>query len=55
MGGHKAKLMTLLTIGEPFQRMAIDIVVPLPYTQRGHTLILTFIDYETRYPEATAL
>ena len=33
----------------------MDIVGPLPRTQRGNRFILTICDYATRYPEAMAL
>ena len=33
----------------------MDIVGPLPCTQRGNQFILTICDYTTRYPEAIAM
>lgn len=33
----------------------MDIIGPLPRTQRGNRFILTICDYATRYPEAIAL
>ena len=42
-------------ISTPFQRVAIDIVGPMPKTRRGHLYLLTFMDYATRYPEAIPL
>ena len=39
-------------VGEPFKRIAIDIVGPLPRTSRGNCFILVLSDYATRYPEA---
>ena len=42
-------------IAKPFQRIAMDIVGPLPRTQHGNRFILTICDYATRYPEAIAL
>lgn len=42
-------------IGEPFQRVAIDIVGPLKIPDHtGKRYILTLVDF-TRYPEAVAL
>ena len=40
---------------EPFQRVAIDIVGPLPRTKRGNSFILSLIDYGSRYAEAIPL
>ena len=36
-------------------RIALDIVGPLPKTSRGHRYILVIVDYATRYPEALPL
>ena len=38
-----------------FDRIALDIVGPLPKTSRGHRYILVLVDYATRYPEALPL
>ena len=51
----KAPLQPLPPIGEPFQRVAIDIVGPLPRTKRGNKYVLTIMDHATRYPEAVPL
>ena len=40
---------------EPFQRIAMDIVGPLPRSSSGKRFILVICDYATRYPEAIAL
>ena len=40
---------------EPFLRVAIDIVGPLPRSQAGNKYILVCCDYVTRYPEAVPL
>ena len=37
---------------EPFRRVAMDIVGPLPRTKSGNRYILVMSDYATRYPEA---
>ena len=42
-------------IEQSLQRLAMDIVGPLPCTQRGNRFILTICDYATRYPEVIAL
>ena len=39
----------------PFDRLALDIVGPLPKTSRGHRYILVLVDYATQYPEALPL
>ena len=52
---HKAPLIPLPVIEEPFQRLAVDIVVPLKRTKKGHKWILTVMDFLTRYPEAIPL
>ena len=39
----------------PFERVAIDIVDPLPRTNNGNKYLLTLLDYRTRYPEVVSL
>ena len=48
-------MVPMPVIGEPFRRIAMDIVGPLPRTRRGHQYILMVCDYATRYPEAYPL
>ena len=48
----KAPLIPLLVVTEPFRRVAMDIVGPLPRTKLGNRYILVMCDYATRYPEA---
>ena len=50
-----APLISLPVISEPFSRVAMDIVGPLPRSKAGHRYILVLCDYATRYPEAIAL
>ena len=38
-------------IGKPLQRIAMDIIGPLPRSNDGNKYILTICDYATRYPE----
>ncbi|XP_041435978.1 uncharacterized protein LOC121399407 [Xenopus laevis] len=53
---NKHTLRPLPVIGEPFQRVAVDLVGPLSRPSRtGKQYILTVVDYATRYPEAVAL
>ena len=40
---------------EPFKRIAMDIVCPLPRNRQGNQYILIVCDYATRYPEASPL
>ena len=48
----KAPLIPLPVVTEPFRRVAMDIVGPLPRTKSGNRYILVMCDYVTRYPEA---
>ena len=40
---------------ESFERIAMDLVGPLPQSRRGNQYILIVCDYATRYPKAMAL
>ena len=51
----KAGLVPIPIVTRPFQCVGMDIVGPLPRTQRGNRFILTICNYATRYPEAVAL
>ena len=42
-------------VGAPMERVAVDIVGPLPRTDNGIIYILSAIDYFTKWPEAYAL
>ena len=42
-------------IGGPFERIAMNIVGPIPKSRHGHSYILVLCDYPTRYPEAIPL
>lgn len=42
-------------IQRPFQKVAMDIVVPLPKTHRGNQSLLTFQDHFTKNPEPFAI
>ncbi|XP_076049340.1 uncharacterized protein LOC143030018 [Oratosquilla oratoria] len=48
-------LQPIPVIKEPFSKITIDCVGPLPKTPRGHQFLLTIIDCATRYPEAIPL
>ena len=47
--------MVSYTAGEPFQRVGVDIMGPLPETVRGNKYILVLCDYFTRWVEAFPL
>ena len=54
--GHKkvpkAPLVPLPIVATPFQKIAMDIVGPLPRSRSGNRYVLVICDYATRYPEA---
>ena len=50
-----APMVPLPVMEVPFERIAMDIVGPLPRSRSGHRYILVVCDYATRYPEAMAL
>ena len=50
-----APLIPLPIITEPFRRIAMDIVGPLPPSRSGNRFVLVICDYATRYPEAIPL
>ncbi len=45
-------LQPIAVPSEPFHKIIIDIVGPLPKTKKGNEYILTILDPTTRYPEA---
>ena len=51
----KAPIIPLLVFTEPFPRIAMHIVGPLPRSQSGNQYILVICDYSTWYPEAVPL
>ena len=53
--GSRAPLIPLPIISEPFSRIAMDIVGPLPRSRAGNKYVLVLCDYATRYPEAIPL
>ena len=50
-----APLVPLPVIDEPFRRIAMDIIGPLPRSRSGKRYVLVVCDYATRYPEAVPL
>ena len=52
----RAPLGDMPLIDQPFKRVAINLVGPIPpASDKGHRYILTLMDYATRYPEAIPL
>ena len=47
--------MKVHKVGEPMQRIGMDILGPLPETYKGNKYILVVIDYFTRWTEAYAI
>ncbi|GBN29398.1 Retrovirus-related Pol polyprotein from transposon 412 [Araneus ventricosus] len=39
-------------VGAPFERMALDILGPLPVATKGNRYVLVIMDYFTKWPEA---
>ena len=42
----------LVQVGEPLQRVAIDIMGPLPVTKKGNKYIVVIVDYYTKWTQA---
>ena len=51
----RAPLVPLPVMEAPFERIAMDIVGPLPKSRVGNRFVLVICDYATRYPEAVPL
>lgn len=51
----RVPLQQMQRIDKPFEKIAIDIIGPLPKSNENHTHILTLVDYATRWPEAVPL
>lgn len=52
---HRSPLRPLLVIEEPWRRVVVDIVGPLPRSAKGYKYLLTMMDFASRYPEAVPL
>ncbi len=50
-----APLYPIPAVGEPFERVIVDCVGPLPRTKTGYQYLLTIMCVATRYPEAVPL
>ena len=53
--GVRAPLVPLPIISQPFERITMDIVGPLPRSRLGNRYVLVICDYATRYPEAVPM
>ena len=51
----RAPLQPLPCVSEPFEKVAFDLVDPLPKTSGGHRYLLTMMCLYTKYPEAIPL
>ena len=49
---NKAPLIPLPIMEEPYKRIAMDIIGPLPRSRTGKKYVLVVCDYATRFPEA---
>ena len=47
--------LKLYNVGAPMERIAVDIMSPLPVTKQENKYLLVAIDYFTKWPEAYAL
>ena len=54
-GVPKAPLVPLPIVSTSFEKIAMDIVGPLPRSRSGHRYILVICDYAAHYPEAIPL
>lgn len=50
-----APLYPIPVIEEPFERLIVDCVGPLPKSKSGHQYVLTTMCAATRFPEAIPL
>ena len=48
----RVPMIPLPIIGEPFERISMDIIGPLPRSRSGQRYVLVVCDYTTRYPAA---
>ena len=51
----RAPMVPLPVVTDPFSRIAMDIVGPVPRSRSGNRYVLVICDYGTRYPEAVPL
>lgn len=51
-GQHPKAPMQEYVVGAPFERVAIDVMGPLPKSDSGNRFIIVVMDYFTKWPEA---
>ncbi|XP_044843600.1 uncharacterized protein LOC123349509, partial [Mauremys mutica] len=51
----KAPLVPMPVIETPFERVAMDLIGPLPRSAAGFQYVLVLVDYASRFPEAVPL
>ena len=55
-GRHRTpRLLHPIPVSEPFSKVGIDILGPLPITKKGNKYIVVMTDYFTKWPEAEAI
>ena len=52
---HRSEPLHPIKVGQPFDRLGIDLVGPFPVTARGNTYIVVATEYLTKWPEARAI
>jgi len=52
---RKNEPLRTIKVGQPFERVGIDLVGPLPKTTYGNVYIAVAVDYLTKWPEARAI
>lgn len=54
-GARRRAKLRPFNVGAPFERVAIDVLGPLPQTSRGNRYLVVMMDYFTKWPEAVAV
>ena len=52
---EKCHQNALRAVGAPMERIAIDVVGPLPESKSGNKVVVVVVDYFTKWEEAFAL
>ncbi len=52
LGKSKGKMLSIVPVGRLFNMIACDVIGPLPTTERGNKYVVTFMDVDTKWPEA---
>ncbi|XP_023193030.1 UPF0524 protein C3orf70 homolog isoform X1 [Xiphophorus maculatus] len=53
--GQSHALLQQFVVGAPMERVAVDVMGPLPRSDKGNCYVLSAIDYFTKWPEAYAI